>query len=359
MERERTMKRTRGTRLHALALLLMLLLSPPATVRAQAGGAPVPVVFDTDMDFDDSAALSYLAAAHKLGLIELKAVTVTSAGNGYSGSAIRHARCILQRVGLPQVPVADSTATGAHAFPPEARLAVDLVLEDVLLGCLQPSTHSLEPAPALLARMANAAHGRLMVVATGPLTNVAAALPLLAAVPGQAQPLGQVYIMGGAIHVAGNLCCTTTLPYNNTQELNLWADPAAAQAVFAALGPVVSLVPLDATADVPITEATVGNLNLPQNQSTPEAKLVAAIVDNPIVQVGVLDGLAYWWDPLTAVAATRSGVVSYQSGTVSVVQSGAASGRVQLTPGGAPLRYAMAAHAALFEQDFIDVLNHR
>ncbi len=351
------MTRAQGMRLQALLLLSIGLFSPAAPVQAQT--APVPVVFDTDMDFDDSAALAYLAAAHKRGLIELKAVTVTSAGNGYSGSAIRHARCILQRVGLPGIPVADSTAKGAHAFPPEARLAVDLVLEDVLLGCLQPATHSLETAPALLARMANAAHGRLVVVATGPLTDVAAALPLIAPVPGQAQPLSQLFIMGGAIHVAGNLCCTTTLPYDNTQELNIWADPAAAQAVFTALGPVVSLVPLDATAYVPINEGYVGDINLAQNQTTAEAKLVAAIVDNPIVQAGILDGMAYWWDPLAAVAATRPGVVSYQSGTVAVVQSGAASGRVQLTPGGAPLRYATAANTALFQQDFVEVLNER
>jgi purine nucleosidase len=358
------MQQPQGCRLFALALLALLALlsfSPLHAARAQTAPAPVPVpvVFDTDMDFDDSAALAYLAGAHKRGLIELKAVTVTSAGNGYSGSAIRHARCILQRVGLPNIPVADSTTTGARAFPPEARLAVDLVLEDVLLGCLASATHSASPAPVLLAQIANAEQGRLVLVATGPLTDVAAALPLLHPAPAGQTPFSQITIMGGAIHVAGNLCCTTTLPYDNTQELNIWADPAAAQAVFAALGPAVSLVPLDATAYVPITENYVGNINLAGNQATAEAKLVAAIVDNPIVQAGILDGMAYWWDPLAAVAATRPGVVSYQSGTVSVVQSGGASGRVQLTPGGAPLRYATAANGALFEQDFIDVLNER
>jgi inosine-uridine nucleoside N-ribohydrolase len=343
----------------APALLLILSLAPLQAARAQAGSTPVPVVFDTDMDFDDSAALAYLAAAHKRGLIELKAVTVTSAGNGYPGAAIRHARCILQRVGLPNIPVADSTATGANAFPPEARLAVQLVLEDVLLGCLQPTTHSAVSAPALLAQIANAEQGKLVLIATGPLTDVAAALPLLHPAPAGQEPFAQLYIMGGTIHAAGNLCCTTTLPYDNTQELNIWADPAAAQAVFGALGPAVSLVPLDATAYVPITEGYVGNINLAGNQATAEAKLVAAIVDNPIVQAGILDGMAYWWDPLAAVAAVQPGVVSYVPAQVSVVQSGAASGRVQLTPGGAPLRYATAANQAVFQQEFLDTLNER
>lgn len=324
---------------------------------AQPGSGPVPVIFDTDMDFDDAAALAYLAAAHKKGLIDLKAVTVTGAGSGYAGSAIRHARCILQRSGLGNVPVADSTTKGIHAFPPETRLAVELVLESVLLGCLQPSAHSTESAPALMARMVNAAQGRAVLVATGPLTDLAAALPALAPVPGQALPLSQLYIMGGTIHVAGNLCCTTTSAYDNTQELNIWADPAAAQTVFAALGPAISLLPLDATNDVPVTEAFARTLR--QDRTTPEAKLVAAIANNPVVQVGVLEGSAYWWDPLAAVAATQAGVVSYTAGRVSVVQSGTASGRIELTPNGAPLRYGASANEALFEQKFLDVLNGR
>jgi purine nucleosidase len=360
------MKQAQAGRRRARALGLVLsavlglgaagALAPAA--RAQTGGAPlsvpVPVVFDTDMDFDDSAALAYLAGLHKQGLIRLEAVTVTSAGNGYSGSAIRHARCILQRVGLPQVPVADSTTPGVHAFPPEARLTVDLVLEQVLLGCLAPSTHSAETAPALLARSVNQTPGGAVVIATGPLTDLAAALPALA--PGQIQ---QLRIMGGAFHVAGNLCCTTTLPYDNTQELNIWADPPAAQAVFTALAPVIALVPLDATKDVPVTEAFVKTLGQAQNQTTPEARLVKAIIGNPLVQAGVLGGLAYWWDPLAAVAATHGGVVSEVPASVSVIQTGAASGRTALAAGGAPLHYAVSADTALFEQDFLDGLNER
>ena len=41
---------------------------------------PVPVVFDTDLDFDDAAALAYLSQEHKMGRIQLRAVTITNRG---------------------------------------------------------------------------------------------------------------------------------------------------------------------------------------------------------------------------------------------------------------------------------------
>src|SRR5690606_1968315 len=59
------------------------------------GRTAMPVVFDTDMDFDDAAALAYLCQEHKLGQIDLRAVTVSNNGVGLPGSAIRHARCVL------------------------------------------------------------------------------------------------------------------------------------------------------------------------------------------------------------------------------------------------------------------------
>ena len=72
----------------------------------QGRNAP-PVVFDSDMDFDDTAALAYLAGEHKLGRIELRAVTVTNNGGGLPVQGLLHARCLLARFGLDDVPVAD------------------------------------------------------------------------------------------------------------------------------------------------------------------------------------------------------------------------------------------------------------
>ena len=81
------------------------------------GPAP-PLIFDTDMDFDDAAALAYLCQQHKRGEIDLRAVTVTNNGAGVPGNAIRHARCILAECGLSHIPVADGSDTGVSPTPP-------------------------------------------------------------------------------------------------------------------------------------------------------------------------------------------------------------------------------------------------
>nr|BFF20499.1 hypothetical protein GCM10025730_40200 [Promicromonospora thailandica] len=52
------------------------------TAREPAGHGPVPVVYDSDLDFDDAATLLYLCQADKQGLVDLRAVTVVNNGVG-------------------------------------------------------------------------------------------------------------------------------------------------------------------------------------------------------------------------------------------------------------------------------------
>jgi purine nucleosidase len=74
-------------------------------------------VVDTDMDFDDTAALAYLAQADKLELIDLRAVGVEISGVAFAGNGLSHARCLLDRLGLPQVPVSDGDRTRTNNVP--------------------------------------------------------------------------------------------------------------------------------------------------------------------------------------------------------------------------------------------------
>jgi purine nucleosidase len=86
--------------------------------------------------------------------------------------------------------------------------------------------------------------------------------------------------MGGAVHVGGNLCCGAQVGYDNSQEFNIWIDPAAAQTVFTSLPTMrVRLIPLDATNQVPVTPAFVARLQA--DHHTAEADLVAAIASDP------------------------------------------------------------------------------
>jgi len=344
--------------------VVVLALAPSARLgpAALAATAPVPVVFDTDMDFDDAAALAYLSQEHKKGRIDLRAVTVTNSGAGLPGSAIRNARCLLRRFGLPHVPVADGSPTAPHVTPPELRLTVEVVLSTVLLGCLEGTHPAPVSAAQLLVDSIRSAPSDVVLVATGPLSNVAAALRLDAGRPTSTSPLADhlagTYVMGGAVHVPGNLCCTTTAGFDNSQELNMWIDPPAARQVFGSLPEQsVSLIPLDATRFVPLTATFTERLR--NDQQTPEAKLVAAIAGHPLLTLGAAIATGYWWDPLAAMAATRPGVVSYQAERVAVAQEGAQAGRTAPSSEGPWMQVGVFADQARFEQVFLDTLNGR
>src|SRR5215813_7348566 len=73
-------------------------------------GAPArAVIFDTDVDFDDTAALAAPAQQRLGGHIDLRAVTITNDGGGLPGKAYLHARCLLNMLGVPNVPIAATT----------------------------------------------------------------------------------------------------------------------------------------------------------------------------------------------------------------------------------------------------------
>jgi purine nucleosidase len=358
----------------ALAIVATTVLAtacaPETETSAQAASAiqsehfrPPRVIFDTDMDFDDASALAYLAQAHKLGQVTLEAVTVANDGAGFPGSAIRHARCVLHRAGLDDIPVADGSPTGAHDFPLDIRFGVAFVLGSTFADCDASTDPSDLRADQLIANELEEHPADLTLVTTGPLSNVRSALEILRGRHGHGharflEPLQRAFVMGGALRVPGNLCCGLTPTFDDTQELNMWADPAAAQSVFGALAPMaVRLVPLDATQHAPITAAFVARLQA--DATTPEAQTVASIVGNPLFAPSIDAGLLFWWDPLTAVEAVRGNVVSFDRVELDVVEDGPSSGRTLETRGGDAVRVGSDADSATFERIFLDTLNGR
>lgn len=87
------------------------------------------------------------------------------------------------------------------------------------------------------------ANGDVALVATGPLTNVAAALRLE---PSLRDRIPRLVLMGGAVD-GGNV--------TPAAEFNFWVDPEAASEVLAAGIRDVVIVPLDATHSAPLTAA--------------------------------------------------------------------------------------------------------
>jgi purine nucleosidase len=327
-------------------------LAAGSAAPAAAGAAPPVVIFDSDMDWDDAATLAYLAQEDRLGRIDLRAVTVVNNGGGLPGRAIRHARCLVEALGLEDVQIADGSDAAPNAFPAELRQSVDRVVASVLPGCAASEAPSRLRAPDLIDRvLAGEPDARLIV--TGPLSNVAAAAPAASR---------RVTAMGGAVRVPGNLCCGTPPDFDGSQEFNFWIDPAAGQAVLAKGAGRVRLVPLDATNDVPITPAFVDRLRA--DHRTPAADIVLGIASHPEIAPFIATGEVFWWDPVAAMSVIQRGVVDFETGRLGVVPDGPSAGRTVLfrtglSRTGRPARFGTAAATAVFEQRFIGALNGR
>jgi len=176
---------------------------------------PTPIIIDCDPGHDDAIALLLAVASPE---VELIGVT-TVAGNQTVDKTTRNALRVLELAGRADIPV----YRGAdRPFIRPLHVASHVHGESGLDGPDLPEPTVREqdvPAVDYLAQEIRARDGKITLVPTGPLTNVG----LLLALHPDARP-ERVVLMGGAIG-EGNR--------TPAAEFNIWADPEAAQRVFA------------------------------------------------------------------------------------------------------------------------------
>jgi purine nucleosidase len=199
-------------------------------------------------------------------------------------------------------------------------------------------------ASELLASAADASPVPVTIIALGPLTNLADAIAAEATLAGR---IGRIVEMGGAVDAAGTVATDPSgLGAPGPAEWNIYADPAAADAVFRS-GIPITLVPLDATQAVPVDQAFLDALE------PDHAAAGADIAFELISKRGVAMG-EYLWDALAAVAAVDESVVTIEPIRLAVdTSAGPDSGRTIRSDTGPELRVAMAADRAAFEARFL------
>lgn len=201
---------------------------------------PCPVVIDTDPGVDDALALLLAWSSPEIAVHAL----TTVAGNVPLAAATANARRLVALRQPSPVPV---IAAGAAAPLARELVTATYYHGDDGLGDVAdwPAMANLAPASAtqVLAEMARRFGPALVLVALGPLTNLARALDADAAA---LRGAGRVVVMGGAVAVPGNVTAVA--------EFNIHVDPEAAARVFAAELP-LDLVPLDATRRVVLPRA--------------------------------------------------------------------------------------------------------
>lgn len=195
-----------------------------------AARAPRRVVIDCDPGHDDAVALLLAAGDPRLELLGI----TTVAGNQTLDHVTHNARVVATVAGLTDVPI---VAGSPRPLVRALRTAPEIHGESGLDGPapIEP-TVALGPGRAaeFLAEAVLADPGNVTLVPTGPLTNVALALRLY---PEIAEAVERVVLMGGS-YTRGN-----TTP---AAEFNIFVDPEAADAVFAA-GWDVTMIGLDVT----------------------------------------------------------------------------------------------------------------
>jgi inosine-uridine nucleoside N-ribohydrolase len=349
-----------------LSLLLVILLalalsgcagSPSPTPTSLSSLPPTsapeqtkPIVIDTDMAADDWMAILYLLQRPD---VSVKAITVTGTGEAHCGPGTRNALGLLALAGNTDIPVSCGRETplqGNHAFPTSWRQNVDNLMGLSLPH--NPNLPSHRTAVELLTAVLHSAPEEAVLVTLGPLTNLAEALQ---ADPSLVDRLDMVYVMGGAVKVPGNLQVPGVQIDNRVAEWNIYVDPHAAAVVFESGAP-ITLVPLDATNDAPLTMAFYKRLEA--DHTTPEADFVYQVLSR--MQGFIESGGYFFWDPLVAAVAIDESIVTIESQTLEVVEDeGPQTGRTLATEGGHSIRVCTEADGARFETLFLDTLNGR
>jgi purine nucleosidase len=198
------------------------------------------IIIDTDPGQDDALAILLALASPELEVLGIVAV----AGNVPLPLTQSNARALVELAKRPDVPVFAGCARP---------LLRQLVTAEYVHGKTGLDGSNLPPPTVPLQALHGVdwlvdtvmAHGvgEITLCTLGPLTNVAMAL---AKQPAMAERLGGIVAMGGGFFEGGN-----TTP---AAEFNIYVDPHAAQAVFAA-GVPLTLMPLDVTHKVITTPA--------------------------------------------------------------------------------------------------------
>lgn len=178
---------------------------------------PIPLILDVDTGVDDALAILYALASPEVTLIG----ATTVMGNVDVDHTTENTLAVLELCGYADVEVARGAGRPLvrdHMPFPVVHGARGLGEAELPPASRAPSDRD---AARLLVETARERPGEVLLVATGPLSNVALALSEEPALP---DLLKGFAIMGGAFDHQGNV--------TPAAEANIWVDPEAAQAVF-------------------------------------------------------------------------------------------------------------------------------
>ena len=282
------------------------------------------VLIDTDPGTDDALALILALNAPELEVLAL----TTVAGNASLAHTTRNALRILEYMGRADVPVHKGASrplrgrfSYAYYYPGPAGLTVRLPMPK--------STPSVSTARETIVATARAHPGEVTLIALGPLTNVARAIQDEPDLPSL---LRDIYVMGGAVNVPGNVT-----PY---AEFNIYDDAEAANVVFSSDAN-ITLVGLDVCREPSVRREDAEWFS----GKTRGEQLVARIIRNWF-KMRPEDDRYNLCDPLTVLAALQPELFTFKQATVQVETDGERLGQTKAQFGAGRVRVAIDVDVA-------------
>lgn len=282
--------------------------------------------------------------------LDLKAVT-TVFGNVPLRQTTRNALSILELCELSDPPVVGAGSGGplrASALPPRGADIARFVHGGDGLG------NANLPEPALKAATDDAIGlmvSKLVsgeadtVIATGPLTNLARAI---SRDPGITKKIKDIYIMGGAVFVEGNVT-----PH---AEFNFYSDPDAADYVLNS-EIAITLISLDVTHKINVTDE---HLEFFKRRKTRLAEFITGIIGYSIDFHRKFRGVAgaHLHDPLAVAIAAAPQLGQYERLSVSVNRGGK-PGMVKVKEGVKNIRFVRDVDVDGFLKLFLNRIGGR
>jgi inosine-uridine nucleoside N-ribohydrolase len=274
------------------------------------------VLIDTDPGIDDAVAIMFAVK----GGLDLKAVTAVS-GNLQADRTSVNARKVLELVGAGHIPVAKGMQTPlVRPYPKDPFSHGDDGLANT--GLPAPATPD-DPrfAPDLIVDVANEYPGKLVILAIGPLTNIALALMKD---PGLPAKISHVYMIGGAYGL-NEFAFRRATGGNPVSEWNIYVDPEAAQRVLAS-GLSITALGLEVGTH-PALELRPEDIERLSKSGTPEARFLLDVAAYASERgfgsyCGLIDSMAVATALDPSIVTTRRHRVAVETtGTVTLGQT--------------------------------------
>ncbi len=315
--------------------------SQPSARPVPAG--PIPILIDTDMAGDDLLAVMALLREPS---VEVRAIAIDGNGEVHCLQGVNNMNHLLDAFGRDDIPIGcgrEEPGPSGQLFPDEWRAGAD-AFYGVEFPPLQGSTESGDAA-TLIADTIRASSTPLTLVPLGTWTNMADAF---AADPDLVDKVERIHAMAGTIDAPGNINYGS-VTFEHKVEWNVGVDPESFAAVLATDVP-ITLVPLDATNDVPVPDDFAATLE------ADHAAAGADIAFEMFARSPALTQETSFWDTLAVMALVDPSLVEWEEMTVDVETEGPIAGRIDRSSAGRPIRAAMSADADAFHVALLEAL---